>query len=262
MWSEAALVTLVASLLLSILPAPSAGALRENLSSLDSSHLPLIFGVPLNPEGLRGYVMLAKPANACRPVEAPDNLSLLRPYARGLDGRGLRACEDPQGRAAVPSVFAGNAPDPKPLGRRRGTEAKTQTRGRAEVRTFTRLGDRCAICLDDYEEGEQLKVLPCSHAYHRRCLDPWFSRAARRCCPLCKRSVASTWDGSSSTADSLADDDASLPGRRTPVWSIQARLRLRRLHLLVGPGPSSCSSATSSGGSENVTSSEGFPEPS
>ncbi|XP_051028775.1 E3 ubiquitin-protein ligase ZNRF4 [Acomys russatus] len=141
----------------------------------------------------------------------------------------------------------------------RGTTVKTQTCQKAQVRTFTRLSDLCAICLDDYEEGERLKILPCAHAYHCRCIDPWFSRAARRLCPLCKQSVASTHDGS--TDGSVGGDDAPLPGHRPPIWAIQARLRSRRLELLARTVPCRrCSSTTSIGVAENLAPSEATPE--
>jgi hypothetical protein len=42
----------------------------------------------------------------------------------------------------------------------------------------------CAICLGDFEEGDQLRRLPCGHQqFHAACVDHWLSKAGR--CPLC-----------------------------------------------------------------------------
>lgn len=41
----------------------------------------------------------------------------------------------------------------------------------------------CSICLGEYEEGEDLVKLPCSHIYHGECIDSWCSNHVR--CPLC-----------------------------------------------------------------------------
>lgn len=43
----------------------------------------------------------------------------------------------------------------------------------------------CSICIDMVEGGG--RVLPCGHAFHRECIEPWL--AGRATCPNCKRSL-------------------------------------------------------------------------
>ena len=44
---------------------------------------------------------------------------------------------------------------------------------------------RCAICLEDYEAGAVLRMLPCRHQYHAACLDKWL--ACKATCPICQQ---------------------------------------------------------------------------
>lgn len=54
----------------------------------------------------------------------------------------------------------------------------------------------CAICFEDYNPGDAMRVLPCLHRFHLSCIDQWILQQARRRsntaqstvsyeCPLC-----------------------------------------------------------------------------
>lgn len=45
----------------------------------------------------------------------------------------------------------------------------------------------CSICLESFEDGESLRMLPCMHAYHTPCIDTWLQQKAS--CPVCKISI-------------------------------------------------------------------------
>lgn len=42
----------------------------------------------------------------------------------------------------------------------------------------------CNICLAPYEEGEEVRTVPCMHKFHRACIDTWLRDKA--ICPICK----------------------------------------------------------------------------
>jgi hypothetical protein len=52
----------------------------------------------------------------------------------------------------------------------------------------------CSICIDDFEDGEKIRVLPkCRHGFHTECIIPWLTER-QSCCPLCKTSVLGSDD--------------------------------------------------------------------
>ena len=53
-------------------------------------------------------------------------------------------------------------------------------------------GDKsCSICCVDYEEMIELRILPCTHTFHKKCIDPWILQQ-NNTCPLC-RAKANLW---------------------------------------------------------------------
>ncbi|KAL8593959.1 hypothetical protein ACOMHN_021811 [Nucella lapillus] len=73
--------------------------------------------------------------------------------------------------------------------------------------------DTCAICLEDYEEGEKLRVLPCDHTYHCKCIDPWLTKR-KKTCPQCKRRVI---PGQDSDSDSDGGEEEGGASETTPL---------------------------------------------
>lgn len=45
----------------------------------------------------------------------------------------------------------------------------------------------CELCLEEYEEGEELLRLPCMHIFHKACVGPWVEKAGT--CPMCQVDV-------------------------------------------------------------------------
>lgn len=45
--------------------------------------------------------------------------------------------------------------------------------------------DLCAVCLSEFNEGDEVRVLPdCMHTFHVSCVDKWLR--SHRNCPLCR----------------------------------------------------------------------------
>ncbi|XP_062510132.1 RING finger protein 11-like [Corticium candelabrum] len=45
----------------------------------------------------------------------------------------------------------------------------------------------CPICMMDFAIGDQIRLMPCMHIYHRDCVDDWLIRSFT--CPTCMEDV-------------------------------------------------------------------------
>lgn len=51
--------------------------------------------------------------------------------------------------------------------------------------------EECPVCFAAYEEGEELRTLPCMHSFHTECIDSWLTSGAAGAgtCPVCHSEV-------------------------------------------------------------------------
>ncbi|GJP51311.1 hypothetical protein CLOM_g10472 [Closterium sp. NIES-68] len=133
-----------------------------------------------------------------------DGTTAAAAAAAGAEGAGAA---EAAGRAAEAAGQAAEA-----AGRAAGKERAMET---------------CAICLEDYEWGDRLRILPCSHEFHVDCVDLWLT-TRRPFCPVCKRdahpnppsnitATTTTTIPSSSSSSSSSSSAASASAAAAPT---------------------------------------------
>ncbi|KAF2500771.1 hypothetical protein BU16DRAFT_547498 [Lophium mytilinum] len=82
----------------------------------------------------------------------------------------------------------------------------------------------CSICTDDFEKGQDIRVLPCNHKFHPACVDPWLLNVSGTC-PLCRIDLRPTTSDSTSNRNS---QDADSPELLAPPLEPEAEPSHRR----------------------------------
>jgi hypothetical protein len=86
--------------------------------------------------------------------------------------RDATATETPQDAAATEQEQQSGIAPAQPLTAAAATTAVNRT------------GDDglgCSICTDDFEKGQDIRVLPCDHKFHPECVDPWLLNVSGTC---------------------------------------------------------------------------------
>jgi hypothetical protein len=100
----------------------------------------------------------------------------------------------------------------------------------------------CSICTEDFEAGQDQRVLPCDHRFHPECIDPWLLNVSGTC-PLCRIDLRP--QNTDSTDAGEADENGNsvlregefnaelAPPLNTEVTGERQRMGIRR-SLLIG----------------------------
>jgi hypothetical protein len=95
----------------------------------------------------------------------------------------------------------------------------------------------CVVCCSDYLDRDMVRILPCSHHFHQRCVDKWLQRSTR--CPLCMGCIRNEADAAKccSRVDGpiprSGERLASVPAEQRYFWSgVVSALRLRQRRLI------------------------------
>jgi hypothetical protein len=64
-------------------------------------------------------------------------------------------------------------------------KANTLTQAVQDSQVLDSSTERCMVCLCDYEEDDECRVLKCRHAFHTPCVDQWLT-SGRNSCPTCR----------------------------------------------------------------------------
>ncbi|KAG6873435.1 hypothetical protein C0995_015524 [Termitomyces sp. Mi166 len=94
--------------------------------------------------------------------------------------------------------------------------------------------ETCPICIMDFEEGDDLRLLPCEgkHCFHQTCVDPWLLELSSSC-PICREDFLALENilSGESARDNPGDedhDDAVLPPSSGNRFSRYLRFAKRR----------------------------------
>ncbi len=74
---------------------------------------------------------------------------------------------------------------------------------------------QCSVCIMDFEEGEDLRRLPCLHVFHQACIDQWMTQ--HRTCPNCRTALCPHYEQQPSRMSAENPDARYSP--RLPVVS-------------------------------------------
>ncbi|KAF8246251.1 hypothetical protein K440DRAFT_662194 [Wilcoxina mikolae CBS 423.85] len=92
---------------------------------------------------------------------------------------------DPETEMVVKEIPGATVPPATDAGDHSGSEEQTTTTPAATTTEGLSSQNQCPVCMEDFEQGQEVRVLPCQHNFHPDCIDPWLLNVSGSC-PLCR----------------------------------------------------------------------------
>nr|POE89812.1 receptor likey region, transmembrane domain- and ring domain-containing protein 3 [Quercus suber] len=89
----------------------------------------------------------------------------------------------------------------------------------------------CSICTEDFELGQDQRVLPCNHRFHPACIDPWLLNISGTC-PLCRIDLRPQGSSTDETSNEELIDGMAPPLGLPSNPTDRERLSVRRSLML------------------------------
>ena len=90
--------------------------------------------------------------------------------------------------------------------------------------------DKCPICLEEFYPNTIVKQLPCSHIYHIKCIDKWFSLDNYQC-PLCKQDISIP---AVQPREPIASEQTPLIPPADPLATVEDGIEIQRIDAEIG----------------------------
>uniref|UniRef100_A0AC35TYG1 RING-type domain-containing protein n=1 Tax=Rhabditophanes sp. KR3021 TaxID=114890 RepID=A0AC35TYG1_9BILA len=82
--------------------------------------------------------------------------------------------------------------------------------------------ERCTVCLSEFESGDEIRALPCSHRYHTECIDRWLG--INKKCPLCREDIDKNSESNQDTYSTIRVGPSTIPSAQMENVPLPSRV--------------------------------------
>jgi hypothetical protein len=141
---------------------------------------------------MKDWQVVDAPVDKSRPADGEEPHHVAFHTAAGPDdaAEGDSDLGDRQPRASGSRLSAPIVPSPSPDLQPVASRLPDASRISKDVVPAAIGRETCPICIVDFEEGDDLRLLPCEgkHKFHQECVDPWLLELSSSC-PICRQGV-------------------------------------------------------------------------